>query len=67
MFEICVIIPSRRSSLLTIDTLLEARETASETAAMTGCEVEIVNHETGMLLNGTGRRLRPDFGGTIWE
>jgi len=46
MFEICVIIPSRHSSLLTVDTLLEARETASETAAMTGCEVEIVNRET---------------------
>jgi hypothetical protein len=47
MFEIFVISPPRRSPLLIRDTLFEARETASETAALTGCEVEIVNRRTG--------------------
>jgi metal-dependent amidase/aminoacylase/carboxypeptidase family protein len=47
MFEICVISSSRRSSLLRHDTLYEARQTAQEAAAITGCRVEIVNRRTG--------------------
>jgi hypothetical protein len=47
MFEICLINPSRRSSLFKRDTLFEARLTAREAAMMTGCEVEIVDRRTG--------------------
>ena len=47
MFEIYVIDPPRRSPLLVRDSLFAARETARETAALTGCEVEIVDHRTG--------------------
>jgi hypothetical protein len=47
MFEICLINPSRRSSLFKRDTLSEARQTAHEAAMMTGCDVEIVDRRTG--------------------
>jgi hypothetical protein len=47
MFEICVISPARRSSLLKHDSILEARQTAREAAAITGCKVEIVDRRTG--------------------
>jgi len=47
MFEICLINPSWRSSLLKCDTLFQAQQTAREAAMMTGCEVEIVDRRTG--------------------
>ena len=47
MFEIWLIGSSGRSSFLKRDTLFEARETAREAAAMTRCEVEIVDRRTG--------------------
>jgi len=55
MFEICVISPSRRSSLLKCDTLFEVVETAREAALMTGCQVEIVDRRTGDVVE----RLEP--------
>ena len=47
VFEIFVISPSRRSPFVIRDTLSQARETASETAELTGCKVEIVDRRTG--------------------
>lgn len=47
VFEICVIVPSRRSSLLKCATLFEAQQTAREAALVTGRKVEIVNRQTG--------------------
>ena len=47
MFEICVIVPARRSSLFKCDTLFEAQQSAREAALVTGCKVEIVNSQTG--------------------
>jgi hypothetical protein len=47
MFEIFVLNPPRRSPFVIRDTLFQARETASETAALTGCKVEIVDRRTG--------------------
>jgi hypothetical protein len=47
MFEICLIGPSGRSSFLKRDTLFDARETAREAVALIRCEVEIVDRETG--------------------
>jgi hypothetical protein len=47
MFEICVIVPARRSSLFKCDNLFEAQQTAREAAFVTGCKVEIVNRQTG--------------------
>ena len=46
MFEIFVVSASRRSPFVIRDTLSQARETANETAELTGCEVEIVDHLT---------------------
>jgi hypothetical protein len=54
MFEIFVISASRRSPFVIRDTLFQARETASETAALTGCEVEIVDHRTGDVVERHG-------------
>jgi hypothetical protein len=47
MFDICVIVPSRRSSLFKCDTLFAAQQTAREAALMTGHRVEIVDRRTG--------------------
>jgi hypothetical protein len=47
MFEIFVISPPRRSPFVIRDTLSQARETGNETAALTGCKVEIVDRRTG--------------------
>ena len=47
MFEICVISASGRSTLLKRDTLIDARETAREAVSVTGHEVEIVDRQTG--------------------
>ena len=46
VFEIFVISASRRSPFVIRGTLSQARETANETVALTGCEVEIVDHLT---------------------
>ena len=47
VFEIFVIDPPRRSPFVICDTLFQARETATETVALTGCKVEIVDRRTG--------------------
>jgi len=47
VFEIFVISASRRSPFVILDTLSQARETANETAELTGCKVEIVDRRTG--------------------
>jgi hypothetical protein len=47
VFEIFVIDPARRSPFVIRETLFQARETATETAALTGCKVEIVDRRTG--------------------
>ena len=50
VFSIFVISLSRRSPFVIRDTLSQARETASETAQLTGCKVEIVDHQTGAVV-----------------
>ena len=54
VFEIFVVSPSRRSPFVIRDTLSQARETASETVALTGCKVEIVDHRTGDVVERHG-------------
>jgi hypothetical protein len=52
MFEICVISPPRRSSVLKCDTLFEAEDKAREAALMTGC-----NGRTGDVVKRYGPSL----------
>ena len=57
MFEICVISPSRRSSVLKCDSLFEAEDKAREAALMTGCNVEIIDRRTGDVVKRYGPSL----------
>jgi hypothetical protein len=62
MFEICLVFASGRSSLFRRDSLIDARETAREAASVTGNKVEIVDRQTGDVVERHEPPKLPELG-----